>query len=151
MCIQCTNSHGRDSGKHLMTLSTNRRMMMIEGLRIRRVVSRASRKYGSIQITQRKWKQSQRGIMLLTFWQTFESVPNRRISFNRNEKCKRLNNSIQNIARTLYFELRQNKSSVVFLLYKNSKRMTFKDVDHLGFDRAGVTTLPGIWTYRSFL
>lgn len=151
MCIQCTNSNGRDSGKHLMTLSTNRRMMMIEGLRIRRVVSRASRKYGSIQITQRKWKQSQRGIMLLTFWQTFESVPNRRISFNRNEKCKRLNNSIQNIARTLYFELRQNKSSVVFLLYKNSKRMTFKDFDHLGFDRAGVTTLPGIWTYRSFL
>lgn len=151
MCIQCTNSHGRDSGKHLMTLSTNRRMMMIEGLRIRRVVSRASRKYGSIQITQRKWKQSQRGIMLLTFWQTFESVPNRRISFNRNEKCKRLNNSIQNIARTLYFELRQNTSSVVFLLYKNSKRKTFKDFDHLGFDRANVTTLPGIWAYRSCL
>lgn len=151
MCIQCTNSHGRDSGRHLMTLSTNRRMMMIEGLRIRRVVSRASRKYGSIQITQRKWKQSQRGIMLLTFWQTFESVPNRRISFNRIQKCKRLKNSIQNIARTLYFELRQNKSSVVFLLYKNSERMAFKDDDHLGFDRANVTTLPGIWAYRSCL
>lgn len=151
MCFECINSHGRDSGRHLMTLSTNRRTMMIEGLRIRRVVSRASRKYGSIQITQRKWKQSQRGIMLLTFLQTFESVPNRRISFNRIEKCKRLKNSIQNIARTLYFELRQNKSSVVFLLYKNSERMAFKDVDHLGFDRANVTTLPGIWAYRSCL
>lgn len=142
MCFQCINSHGRDSGRHLMTLSTNKHTMMIEGLRIRREVSRASRKYGSIQTIQRKQKQSQRGIMLLTFLQTFESVPNRRISFNRNEICERLKHSIQNIARTLYFELRQNKSSVVILLYKNSKRMAFKDVDHLGFDRANVTTLP---------
>lgn len=114
MFFQSIISHGRDSGRHLMTLSTNMRTMMTEGLRIRRVVSRASRKYGSIQITQRKRKQSRRGKMLPTFLQTFESVPNRRISFNqiKNQKVKKFLPEYCE-----QFELRQNKSSVVFLFY----------------------------------